>query len=138
MNNNNYFGAARISSSGSNCKLSYADYINNVPLDKETYTNFFRAGRDLIYIHTTDKNIVKFLQENFEIYSVSKIPAGYHNGFQWHVILRNPNGTNANVRPPEKTIIPTDNIESILNKALTNKGKKTKADIIKEVVENLK
>ena len=138
MNNNNYFGAARISNSSSNCKLSYADYISTIKLNKETYTNFFKSGRDLIYIHTIYENIVKFLKENFEIYSISKIPAGYNKGFQWHVILKNPNANNANVRPPEKTVIPTDNIENILNEALTNKGKKTKADIIKEIIKNLK
>lgn len=146
MDNQEYFGGAIKIHSSSNCKLTSIEAINAIyhasaPLTKEEkvakFKRFFKTCRQVISINTIDLNIRDFLKENFEVYSYSEVPVGYKGGYQYHFLIRNTEGTNAYLRPLENKVFKENskiNMEAILKNVLKNKGKKRKADIIKEIV----
>lgn len=146
---NEYFGGSRITHSSSNCKLSYVESINGIystcngteAENVEKVKRFLRDGRIVVNINTTDVRIKDFFERNFEIYSCAKLPVGYSNGFQYHILIRNKDSNATNkmyLRPlPKAEKEPAmDRLEKILTKTL--KAKRRKTDIVKDVMANLK
>lgn len=139
-----YYDRGHLIHSQSNCKLTIFDGVNQIDYRKtdslDTVKKILSQCRIVVYFNTTDSTIADFYRNNFEIYSESKIPVGYGGGYQYHIFIRNKNGQpNQNyARPVEKDAISNKtNLEAVLKVALKNKGKKKKADLIKEISEKL-
>lgn len=148
-----YFGGASIVDSPSNCKLSHIENVRNLYgscnglslKDKvKKIKRFLNSCRILVSIDTISIDIKNFFEENFEVYNIAKIPVGYYDGYQYHILLKNNDSTFFNkgyLRPVEKDSykeISTDKLEKTLKSALKYKSKRKKSDIIKEVIENFK
>lgn len=147
-----YYGGARMVHESSNCKFSFVESINGLWAasykkdEKEkiqTFKNFLKQGRIVVSVNTTDNAIKEFILKNFEVYGYNKVPVGYNNGFQHHILIKNNDSGYANkmyLRPVEKTVKiknPTmDQLEEVLTKTL--KAKRRKTDIVKEVMANIR
>ena len=138
------FPGVNVMHSGSNCKLTNLDFVNNMPLSNvEKVKEFFKDLKIVVAFNTTSKEILNFFKKNFELYSVAEVPVGYENGFQYHVIVKNtysnfPNKIylrNVQKEQPNKGI-DLAKIEEIMTRTL--KAKRRKTDIVKEVLDNLK
>lgn len=139
-----YYTNVDIIHSLNNCKLTVVDGIRNAisgiksNIDKEIiiFKELLTECRQLTAINTTNTDIKDFIVNNFETYSVSKIPVGYNNGYQWHIFVRNiysKLGTDY-LRAVEKEPIITK-IETQLTSAL--KAKRRKTDVVKDIIANL-
>lgn len=130
--------------SRSNCKLTYLDNVGQLHLvDLNTLKNFFKNLRIVVSFNTTNIAVVNFFKKNFELYNVAKIPVGYSDGYQYHILVKNVDSTAANKvylrdMEKEKPVKGLDlvKIEEIMTKTL--KAKRRKTDIVKEVLDNLK
>lgn len=138
-----YYSRITIIDSISNCKLSTIENIQLLPLKINEVKEVLSACRILVYFNTNNEQIVDFFKENFELYSIAKIPVGYNNGFQWHVYIKNNDSTSGNkaylrdiIKEEPNKIINIEKIKDVLTKTLKSKRRKT--DIVQEVIDNIK
>lgn len=143
---NSYYGGITLIDSQSNCKLTSIEGINNlmnvynvndrVALTKEMLTNC----RILVFFNTNTPGLVKFFEDNFEIYSVSKAPVGYGGGYQYHVLLRNGYSKASNIvyLRKKEDVANLEGIEKI-KAAITSvmKSKRRKTDIVDEIIQKI-
>jgi len=141
--NGNWVG--NVISVGSNCKFSMIDYIHNsYSRNKEemraNINSLLKRSRLAVLIQTTSLDIVTFLQENYEIYSLVRLPIGYSSGYQYHITLRNKltRDSNFNYARSSKGISIKD-VDS-LDKEIIQifKDKRRKVDIVPEIIKIIK
>lgn len=95
----------KIHHSTNNCKLTYLEQIGFFRTDyEEGKTKSLSILKTVLFycrcavsLNTPDINVAKLIEENFELYSIVKIPIGYYEGYQYHIIIRNPNSTHTNI-----------------------------------------
>lgn len=147
-----YYGGAKVVHESSNCKFSFVENIGglweasrsrNEKEKIQMFKDFLKQGRIVVSVNTTNDAIKEFILNNFEVYGYNKVPVGYYNGFQHHILIKNNDSGYANkvyLRPVEKTVKiknPTiDQLEEVLTKIL--KAKRRKTDIVKEVMANIR
>ena len=129
----------------SNCKFSVIDYISYAYSYNEQDT---KANIDALLKHcklaalvqTTQLNIVKFLQDNYDVYSLVRLPIGYGMGYQYHVTIRNKLTTYGNftyARAAEKVSIQdVDSLDKEIMQVF--KDKRRKVDIVPEIINIIK
>lgn len=142
---NNYY-VMSIQDIPSNCKYSNIDYIGQLMTGSVTeqqrvdaFKDVLKLCRIIVSVNTTSPEVAKFLEKHFDLYSCAKVPVGYNNGFQWHIIIKNKYskvGNNHYLRdvPVEKKVSKKA-IESAITKVLKSKRRKT--DVVKDIMENI-
>lgn len=123
----------------SNCKLAVVDYCNNLAdyADVKTVKELFaRIPAAALYITLTNTKTLKFLMENFDCYINERVPIGYNNGFQYHLVIRNI--TDNRARPliaNSKHTLNKENIKEAIVKILKKYRRKT--DIVDEILAEI-
>lgn len=114
------YGRCVITDGGGNCKLSRVDNINTI-LNSDYHTTktqklyamkeVLKRCNMLVHINTPYRSQALFIQKNFEVYEIAKIPVGYDMGddtdeYQYHIFLRNIENhrSSAYLRPVEKIV----------------------------------
>ncbi len=92
--------------SSSNCKLTTIEYIYNIFSEQQHFKEYFdevlKKCRICTYLNTNQDHYAEWILKNYEVYSYNKIPVGYNDGYQYHIIIRNTIGIqNSNMRPTE-------------------------------------
>ena len=91
-------GGTLLQNSYGNCKLSIVEQAssllsnNKYSTDKKltSMKNILSHGELTVFFHITNKSILDFLMKHYEIIYSIQIPIGYSNGYQWHVLIKNP------------------------------------------------
>lgn len=129
----------------SNCKFSVIDYISNAfnydnITMKANVDALLKRCKPTALIQTISLNIVKFLQEHYEVYSLVRLPIGYGVGYQYHVTLRNKLTRNGNFNYARKikevTIKDIDSLDKEIIQVF--KDRRRKVDIVPEIINIIK
>lgn len=129
----------------SNCKFSVIDYISyaysyNEQDTKANIDALLKRSKLAALIQTTQLNIVKFLQDNYDVYSLVRLPIGYGLGYQYHITIRNkltPHGNFNYARSSKKVDI--KDIDSLDREIMqVFKDKRRKVDIVPEIINIIK
>ncbi len=78
----------------SNCKMSTIEGICALGLlpskaTKAEFDKMLMELRAVVFIHTINEPLAKFIESNYETYYSEKVPIGYGTGNQYHILIRN-------------------------------------------------
>jgi len=122
----------------SNCKLAILEYCNNLAdyTDVKTVKELFaKIPAAALYITLTNTKTLKFLMDNFDCYINERVPIGYNNGFQYHLVIRNVTDNRARPLISKRMSSNKDNIRKAILKI--QKKYKRKTDIVDEILDEL-
>lgn len=133
-----------VSSDTTNCKLSYihgigilTSYSKNEY--KEIIDNLLDKCKGTVLINTTKEEIGEFLKDNYVHYYYHKVPIGYGNGYQYHILIKNDVRPNTYCRKPEKEVNTPDDFKANFKSKLleTLKKLRRKNDYVDELINSL-
>lgn len=152
-------GYVYIEHSISNCKLTTIEFINGIygystteaenERMKKKMNLILKECRIVTHINTSSVAVKDFLEANYEIYSISKVPVGYGGGYQWYIMLRNKIGQpNSCMRPTEwkgevkasakmEPALPADKEKMKVALTAALKSRRRKTDVVDEIIAQL-
>lgn len=129
----------------SNCKFSVIDHINyaysyNDETCKANIDALLKYCKLAALIQTNTLSIVNFLQDNYDVYSLVRLPIGYSMGYQYHVTIRNKLTTYGNFNyarfAKKVSIKDVDSLDKEIIQIFKNKRRKI--DIVPEIINIIK
>lgn len=127
---------------GTNCKLSYihgAGSLKDLSDDqrKQVVDYLLDMAKGTVLINTTNKEVSDFINKNYDTYYYNKVPIGYNDGYQYHILIRNNISPNGYCREPEKntSLLDKQYIKETIKKTL--KKLRRKADYVDDLVDSL-
>jgi hypothetical protein len=142
-------GQVNIMDDPHNCKLTHLIYCGG--LDnygnkseeqmKKKIDAILEMSRIVVSMNTTSKRLAEFLKKNYELYSYTEVPVGYHGGYQYYIVVRNTLTKARNtqyMRPLETAKVPgidTETVKTVMTNLLKKKRRKT--DIVDDLIKVL-
>lgn len=131
-----------INHDSTNCKLSYIHGIGSTASFtkeelKQVVDRCLQDCKGAVYINSISEPVILKIKELYPTYSYTKVPIGYNNQFQYHILIKNTVKVNPNCldpTPPPATI-DKDHLRTVLTALLVKKHRKT--DIVDEFIKML-
>jgi hypothetical protein len=96
-----------------NCKMTFIEQVNGIfngtrEQWKAKLDYVLSESYIVVSLNTNNTTYAEWIRKTYELYAYNEVPVGYHNGYQYHIIIRNtlskaPN--TCHMRPVEKKAV---------------------------------